>query len=127
VLGHIAGSRWLSRSYLELRIADIAPDKSAPIVLADGDGIRAYLAAATLRDLGYPRVRVLEGGIPAWRSAGLPLEEGLTGCEATLEEAKGDANPFERRGILARDRAEMIQYLEWEEELGRKYEAMKAR
>ncbi|HEX2172625.1 MAG TPA: rhodanese-like domain-containing protein, partial [Dehalococcoidia bacterium] len=121
-MGHLPGARWLSRGYLELRIGELAPDKGRPIVLVDGDTIRVYLAAATLRDLGYGDVAVLEGGFPAWQAAGLPIEEGLADAPATIEEAKGDVDPFFRRGILARTREDMIRYLEWEEELGRKYE-----
>jgi rhodanese-related sulfurtransferase len=38
-------------------------------------GARAALAAATLADMGYPDVAVLEGGLAAWTAAGLPVTE----------------------------------------------------
>jgi 3-mercaptopyruvate sulfurtransferase SseA len=76
-----------------------------------GDGVSSLLAAATLRDLGYERVDVLEGGTEAWRQAGLPLEQGLSGVTRPPD----DVLP------VRRTYAEMLNYLRWEEELGEKY------
>lgn len=122
-MGHLPGARWLSRGYLELRVGELVPDPATPIVVGDGDGIRGPLAAATLQDLGYRDVTLLAGGFPAWQAAGQPTADGLAGTPATLDEAKGDVDPFNRRGILARTKEDMIRYLEWEEKLGEKYEA----
>jgi rhodanese-related sulfurtransferase len=36
---------------------------------------RAALAAATLLDMGYTDVAVLDGGLTAWQAAGLPTTE----------------------------------------------------
>lgn len=47
------------------------------IVVYDGDGL--YSAPRvwwTFRAMGAPRVVILEGGLPAWKAAGLPLEDG---------------------------------------------------
>ena len=38
-------------------------------------GVRAVLAAATLKTLGYADVVNLGGGIAAWKEAGLPIAE----------------------------------------------------
>ena len=35
---------------------------------------RSAIAAATLRTMGYRDVRVLDGGIEAWKREGLPVE-----------------------------------------------------
>jgi rhodanese-related sulfurtransferase len=109
---HVPGSRWLSRSWLELRITEVAPVKQAPLVVTCAGGVGSVLAAATLRDLGYSDVSVLEGGLAAWRLEGLPVETGLTG----LTQAPDDVLP------VRRSYAEMLNYLRWEEELGHKYE-----
>jgi rhodanese-related sulfurtransferase len=77
--GHVPGARWLSRSWLELRLAELAADKNAPLVVTDEDGHDAVLAAATIEELGYKDVAALAGGMEAWRKEGRPVEQGLTG------------------------------------------------
>ena len=37
-------------------------------------GARAALAAATLKDMGYENIAVLDGGLKAWMAAGLPTK-----------------------------------------------------
>ena len=64
-------------SRLELRIADLVPRRSAPIVLCDdGDGL-AKRAAARLAGWGYADVSILDGGGAAWRGAGFELFSGV--------------------------------------------------
>ncbi len=119
-LGHIPGSRWVARGLLELRVAEELPDPSIQIVAVCDDGVLSTLAAATLKSLGC-ETRGLEGGLEAWRREGLPLEEGLQGARATLEEAKRDIETHRRTGILSRNRTDMERYLSWEEKLGHRY------
>ena len=70
---------------------------------------------ATLKELGYRKVFVLKNGVAAWRSAGLPVEMGLTGVMVPPNDLVS----------LSTDRnwAEAIDYLRWEKELGHKYQA----
>ena len=111
--GHTPGAKWLSRSWLEIEIGGIAPDKNTPIAVTCGSGRNSALAAVTLTGLGYTAVSVLEGGMSAWRQAGLPVEQGLTG----IVRPPADIN------YLGVDRSygEMMNYLRWETELGFKY------
>jgi len=111
--GHVPGAHWLPRGWLELRIADLAPDASAPIVVTDEDGHDAVLAAATLMELGYRDVAALAGGSEAWRKEGRSLETGLTGVSRPPDDVV-PAGPD-------RSYADMINYLRWEEKLGHKY------
>ena len=60
------------RGYLELRIENVAPDRSRPIVLYCAGGARSALAARSLEELGYENVNSLAGGFGAWKNAGLP-------------------------------------------------------
>jgi rhodanese-related sulfurtransferase len=113
--GHIPGARWLSRSWLELRVADLAGDQTAPIIATDEDGLDAVLAAATLLEMGYQDVAALAGGTEAWRKAGHPIEQGLTGVSRPPDDVV-PAGPD-------RSFADMINYLRWEEKLGHKYAA----
>lgn len=112
---HIPDSRWIPRGWLETQIADFAPDKSAPVVVTCMDGITSTFAGATLVDEGYADVAVLEGGMNAWRRDGREVEQGLTGVMSTPADVVPAGTD---RGF-----ADMMNYLRWEEELGRKYES----
>jgi rhodanese-related sulfurtransferase len=113
--GHVPGARWVPRGWLEPRIEALVPDWTEPIVVtdADADGASALLAARTLAELGYHDVAVVEGGVGAWRAEGLPVEQGLSG----VMEPPDDVVPAGPE----RSFADMIEYLRWEEALGRKY------
>ena len=113
--GHIPGARWAPRGYLELQIADIAPSKDAPIAVTCNNGQNAALAGATLKGLGYQDVSVLEGGMAAWRQAGLAVEQGLSGVMRSPTDVvvSGPERNF----------ADMMHYLRWETALGEKYAA----
>ena len=111
--GHVPGARWVPRGWLEFWIGDIVPSKSTPVTVTCNDGLGSTLAAATLADLGYTDVAVLEGGMAAWQGAGLAVEKGLSGVMAAPTDV-----------VLAgpdRNFADMQNYLRWEEALGRKY------
>ena len=65
--GHLPASRWLSRSWLELRIGALAPDPQTPIVVTDVDEAQRAFAVAALGERGYGDVAMLAGGLRAWR------------------------------------------------------------
>jgi rhodanese-related sulfurtransferase len=111
--GHVAGGRWVPRGWLELWIGDIVPSKDTPVAVTCSDGRGSALAGATLRDLGYQHVTVLDGGMEAWQKAGLPVERGLSGVMAPPTDVV-PAGPD-------RNFADMQNYLRWEEALGHKY------
>jgi rhodanese-related sulfurtransferase len=107
--GHVPGARWIGRGRLELRIDRAAPDTRQPVLVTCADGVQSTLAAATLRRQGYAGARVLEGGLAAWRAAGLEVE---TGPGTMLDEPDDVVQkPYER------GRAAMEAYLRWEEAL----------
>ncbi|HSB41414.1 MAG TPA: rhodanese-like domain-containing protein [Methylomirabilota bacterium] len=107
--GHVPGARWIGRGRLELRIGLAAADKSRSLLVTCADGVQSTLAAATLRRIGYAAARVLDGGLAAWRAAGLPVE---TGPGTMLDEPDDVVQkPYER------GRAAMEAYLRWEEAL----------
>jgi rhodanese-related sulfurtransferase len=111
--GHVPGAHWVPRGWLELRIAEVAPARDTALAVTCLDGRNAALAGATLKDLGYHHVAVLEGGMAAWQAAGLPVEKGLSGVMATPTDLV-PAGPD-------RNFADMMNYLRWEEALGAKY------
>src|ERR671932_801996 len=70
--GAIKDAVHVPRGYLELRIENVAPERSRPIVLYCAGGARSALAARSLEELGYENVSSLAGGFGAWKNAGLP-------------------------------------------------------
>lgn len=72
---HIVGSYnvpidVLGEHAAEIKVLDI------PVVLVCQSGQRAVRADAVLRAYGLQRLHVLEGGMRAWRDAGLPVNRG---------------------------------------------------
>lgn len=111
--GHLPGALWRPRGWLEMIVKDVAKPDDQVVVTAYEEG-QAVFAAATLRDMGYGNVVVLDGGTKAWRDAGLTLEKGKP------TEVYGGPDywlpPYEQ------GREGMIRYLDWEIKLGHKYE-----
>lgn len=71
----------------------VAPE--TPVVLMDGGhGAGAARAWWVLRDAGQQEVRVLDGGVAAWRAEGLPLEQGATGAPDRSGQPAGPSAPF---------------------------------
>jgi len=89
-LATFLGARWVPRGWLEPRIEALVPDWTEPIVVTDEDAVDAFLAAATLRQIGYHDVSVLAGGMRGWRASGGAIETGLSGVmEPPDERAAG--------------------------------------
>lgn len=71
--GHIEGTEFIPRGFLDLRIESLIPDKTRPVVLYCAGGTRSALAARTLHELGYEDVASMRGGFAAWKQAGYPI------------------------------------------------------
>ncbi len=113
--GHVPGSRWVPRGWLEWQITDHVRSNDASIVVTCVDGRQSLLAAATLRQIGYSNTRVLAGGVTSWQAARLPVEEGLSGVTRTPADVVFSGPD--------RTYADMQHYLRWETALGEKYSA----
>lgn len=111
--GHVPGSRWVPRGWLEWQISDHVKSNDASIVVTCVDGRQSLLAAATLRQLGYASTRALAGGMTSWQAARLPVEEGLSGVMRTPSDIVFSGPD--------RTYADMQNYLRWETALGEKY------
>ena len=68
--GHLPGAVSLPRGFLDMRIEEVVPDKSTPVVLYCAGGTRSLLAGRTLREMGYQTVVSMAGGYGAWKGAG---------------------------------------------------------
>lgn len=75
--GKIPGSVHAPRGMLEFYADASLPyhklefDKNKKIILHCASGGRSALAAATLKQMGYENVAHLDGGIKAWKEAGM--------------------------------------------------------
>lgn len=69
--GHLAGAKLIPLQELEGRWSEI--DKNKPILLYCRSGHRSGKALKILQDKGYAQAKHMEGGINAWKAAGLPV------------------------------------------------------
>ena len=80
--GRIEGSVLAPRGMLEFYADETLPyhkpefDRNKKLILHCASGGRSALAAATLKQMGYTAVCHLDGGIKAWKEAGLPVQNG---------------------------------------------------
>ena len=74
---HILLAANIPLGLLELRMADLVPRKSVPVILCDGGEGLAERAAQRLAGFGYSEVSILEGGVNAWGAEGFELFSGL--------------------------------------------------
>jgi rhodanese-related sulfurtransferase len=77
----IAGAVQVPRGLLEFAADPTSPrhkpelDPARRTIVYCRSGVRAALAAQTLQTLGFGDVANLDGGVAAWKEAGLPLAE----------------------------------------------------
>ena len=78
---HIAGAVQVARGLLEFAADPASPrykpelDPTRRVIVYCRSGVRASLAALTLKTLGYEHAANLDGGFSAWKEAGLPTDE----------------------------------------------------
>ena len=68
--GHVDGAVLLPLADLRRRIASVAPDRAAPLLLHCAVGARSARAAAELSEMGYTNVVNLKGPIGGWQELG---------------------------------------------------------
>jgi rhodanese-related sulfurtransferase len=71
--GHILGAKNLPLARLESS-GDLAKRKDKPVIVYCDTGNRASKALAALKKQGFAKVVNLNGGLAAWKQAGLPVE-----------------------------------------------------
>jgi len=73
---HIPGSFNVPLDLLPEHASAIGTAVGEPVVLVCRSGIRALQAEQALRAADLPRLHVLDGGLAAWETAGLPINRG---------------------------------------------------
>ncbi len=74
--GAISQARNLPLAKLSEQVTELTSWKDKPLVLICTTSIRSQKAFALLRKLGFSQVKVVDGGMKAWKAKGLPLREG---------------------------------------------------
>lgn len=69
--GHLSKAKLIPLQELEARWTEI--DKGKPILLYCRSGHRSGMALKFLQEKGYAQAKHMEGGINAWKAAGLPV------------------------------------------------------
>lgn len=72
----LPGARNVPAAEIEQYVRQLDKVRERPLVLYDDAGMEAQRAAKGLARHGFTRLYELEGGLPAWRKANLPLEHG---------------------------------------------------
>lgn len=107
--GHIPGAHFAIRSRLARTAVGIPG--AGHITLTSEDGVAARFAAAELSGLTDRPVQVLDGGVGAWKAAGLPVE---SGTESWLDEPDDVVPSGWRESDPERRKAGFRRYLSWE-------------
>jgi glyoxylase-like metal-dependent hydrolase (beta-lactamase superfamily II)/rhodanese-related sulfurtransferase len=71
---HISGAHHIPQSQIATRLAEI-PSSATPLVVCRS-GVRSHRAAQFLKQVDFPLVYSLAGGMLEWTQAGLPVEMG---------------------------------------------------
>ncbi len=114
--GHAPGALWGIRTRLGRLREKLAG--AGEVVVTSEDGRLAALAATEVAVISGARVRVMEGGMAAWRAAGLAVDADRTNPP---DEACADVylRPYDRNSGVE---AAMKDYLSWEIDLVREVE-----
>ncbi len=84
--GSPPGAVGVARDLLEWRVPRAAPDPAQPVICLCAIGARSLLAAEALERLGYTQVAHVEGGLAAWRAAGLPVARPAASLDAAAQQ-----------------------------------------
>lgn len=71
--GHLPNAKNVALENLQSSLKSLKLEQKYPVVVIGRGPAHSQKAAKELRALGYEEVGVLEGGIHAWQTSGLPL------------------------------------------------------
>ena len=76
---HLPSARQVEADEIGAKIAQVAKNKSTPVLLVCQNGQQSQKAARAVEAAGYAEVHVLQGGVAAWQQAGMPVvKQGVT-------------------------------------------------
>jgi hydroxyacylglutathione hydrolase len=80
--GHVPGSLHIRAADLPSRLEDLPRDRTIATICASG--YRSSIAASLLKRAGFRNVAAVTDGVPAWESAGLPVDRGEAEAAAVM-------------------------------------------
>ena len=111
--GHIPGSVSVPGGQAVQRTDDFVAVRNAPIVFVSGQAARAVMTAYWYRQMGLPKVFVLEGGLEKWRENGGAVESGMEPKEPLgWAAAKAQTRLIEARGLEIKLRQSPVSVLD---------------
>jgi len=114
---HVSGARWACRAHLEKALKDIPDQRTVVLVSTDPEAMR--LAGIDVRETGRHAVALMEGGLNAWRAAGLPVD---ASPDAPADEDCIDFS-FLNTGRLTGNQEHTQKHLDWKASLPQQIEA----
>ena len=94
----LAGAKLLSLSALDQNCKEINPQQTAYLLCRSG--ARATQAANKLTANGFDNLTIVEGGLMAWKAAGLPVEAGSSKVWSLERQVRFTAGSFVLLGML---------------------------
>src|SRR5207237_3231555 len=93
VAGHPAGATWAPGGQVIQATDEYVGVRDSTVILTCDGVVRSVMTASWLQRMGFARVRVLRGGLDAWRAAGARVETGppaatVYGYDAARAQAK---------------------------------------
>ncbi|GIK85696.1 MAG: rhodanese-like domain-containing protein [Burkholderiales bacterium] len=76
--GRLPNAVHVPLSQLEARAGELARHAARPVIAYCATGARSRMAGAALAKAGFKDIYNLNGGIRAWKDAGLPVEKATT-------------------------------------------------
>lgn len=73
--GHLPNAKNIPLAELAKRVGELDGAKSKSVIVVCQSGARAASAAGLLQKAGFAEVVNLDGGVAAWKTAGLPLSK----------------------------------------------------
>lgn len=70
--GHLQNAKNIPVAELDKRLKEIEKSKNAIVITVCEHGTRSATASSKLKKAGFTQVFILEGGVAAWKSQGLP-------------------------------------------------------
>lgn len=74
--GHIVGAINIAAADVDRQINKLNKYQNQPLILIDNNGQQALKVVQLLRNKGFEKVYMLNGGMAAWNKEGLPLIKG---------------------------------------------------